>query len=661
MEKWKKRAAELAATLAIGDKAFPAVIPYRPQKTSVSAPELPFFKRSTPSKHGVSPRKIRTMLHELEAEKRANIHCLMILKDGEVIAESAAPGYDVNIRKVSYSMSKTIVAMAIGCLVDDGALDVDTPLVEIFPEIPYRDKRFPHMTVDHLLSMSSGVDFNEAGTVTEEKWTNAFFAAPLAFEPGSAFSYNSMNSYILARIVERISGVGVADFLRSRLFAPLGITNVLWEKSPEGCEKGGFGLSLSAESFLKLGYMMLSGGMFCGRRILSEKWVSASVRTHKKSPESAGDFNYGYHLWVGREENEFLFNGMLGQNVWVLPRRKIVAVILSGNNELFQQSPALDIVRRRLKEDTSLGFSRSEEHGLRTDERDFFKNRMPVPPLREKRRFFPFLPFGDRRPFDERITPFLGTYQFPDNNQGVLPLFVRAVQNNYSGGIHALSLRRYGNGLMLTTEEGDGKRVFRVGLYGYESQVVDFAGEKYLVRTLGGIREEGIRRHLVLCMLFPELPNTRLFDLSFTQDGNLRFSMTEIPDQKIAESYVDTLPAAMPKFALLSEILKRRLGDNFIQKKLFDIFHPVLIGVDTMRPDFAKALAKEEEKVRAERARYALLSSLISRFTDTADAPEPPPSSGGFFFSRLPFLRQKSAQTQSTKPQISPREKTPKG
>lgn len=640
MEKWKKRAVELATAIAIGDKAFPAVIPYRPQKTSVSAPELPFFRRSTPSKHGISPRKIRSMLHELEGEKRANIQCLMILKDGEVIAECAAPGYDVNIRKVAYSMSKTVVAMAIGCLIDDGALDVDTPLVEIFPEIPYRDKRFPHITVDHLLSMSTGVDFNEAGTVSEEKWTNAFFAANLAFEPGSSFSYNSMNSYILARIVERISGVGVADFLRSRLFAPLGITNVLWEKSPEGCEKGGYGLSLSAESFLKLGYMMLSGGMFCGRRILSEKWVSASVRTHKKTPESAGDFNYGYHLWVGREENEFLFNGMLGQNVWVLPRRNIVAVILSGNNELFQQSPALDIVRRRLKEDTTVGFTRSDEKALRMAERDFFKNRMPVTPLRERRPFLPFLPFGERRPFDERLLPFCGTYRFPDNNQGILPLFVRAVQNNYSGGIHSLTLRRFGNGLLMTVEEGDGTRTYRVGLYGYESQSMDFAGEKYLVRTLGGIREEGGKRHFVICMLFPELPNTRLFDLSFSQDGNLRFSMTEIPDQKIAESYVDTLPAAMPKFALLSEILKRRLGDNFIQKKLFDIFHPVLMGVDTGRRDFSAALAKEEEKVRAERAKYALLSSLISRFTDTADAPET--QTGTSFFSKLPFIKPKN-------------------
>ncbi len=352
---------------------------------------------------------------------------------------------------------------------------------------------------------------------------------------------------------------------------------------------------------------------------------------------------------------------MLGQNVWVLPRRKIVAVILSGNNELFQQSPALDIVRRRLKEDTALGFSRSDERALRATERDFFKCRMPVAPLKERRPFLPFLPFGERRPFDERLTPFFGTYRFPDNNQGVLPLFVRAIQNNYSGGIHAVTLRRYGNGLLMTTEEGDGTRTFRIGLYGYESQIVDFAGEKYLVRTLGGIRDEGVKRHLVICMLLPETPNTRLFDLSFTPDGNLRFTMTEIPDQKIAESYVDTLPAAMPKLALLSEIMKRRLGDNFIQKKLFDIFHPVLVGVETKRPDFQKALAKEEEKVRAERAKYALLSSLIARFTDTADAPEPPPTSGGSFFSRLPFIRQKNAQAQSAKPEIPPREKTPKG
>lgn len=533
--------------------------------------------------------------------------------------ECAAPGYATDLRKTSYSMSKTVIGMAIGCLVDDGALEVDTPLVTLFPEIPYRDRRFPHITVEHLLTMSSGVDFGEAGTVSEEAWTAAFFNASLTFEPGSEFAYNSMNSYILARIVERVSGMGVTDFLKSRIFSPLGITNVLWEKSPEGCEKGGYGLALSAESYLKLGYLMLSYGKFGSKRILSEKWVRQATRTHKRTPSSAGDFNYGYQLWVGREENEFLFNGMLGQNVWVLPRRRMVAVLLCGNNELFQQSPALDILRRRLKEDSAVGFSHADERALRAAERSFFVSRMPVTPRKEKKPLFPFLPFGERRPFDERITPFLGTYRFADNNQGVLPLFVRVLQNNYSGGLHSLTLARVGNTLTMTTEEGDGVRRFRIGLYGYETQTVDFAGEKYIVRALGGIRETNGVLHLHICLLLPELPNTRLFDLSFRAEGELSLLASEIPDQKIAESYIETLPAAAPKLALLSEILKRQFGEGFLQRKLYDLFHPCLIGIDISKKDFAVVLEKEERKAAAERARLPLLTALIRRFTETGD------------------------------------------
>lgn len=619
MEKWKKKTIELGVSLAFTKKAFPAVIPYRPSKISVSSPEAPYFRRSSPARHGISPRRITAMLHELEAERRANVQCLMLLKDGEVIAECAAPGYDNHLRKTSYSMSKTVIAMAIGLLTDDGALDVDTPLVTLFPELPYRDRRFPHITVEHLLMMSSGVDFGEAGTVSGEAWTAAFFNASLTFEPGSEFAYNSMNSYILARIVERVSGMSVSDFLKSRIFSPLGITDFLWEKSPEGCEKGGYGLALSAESYLKLGYLMLSGGRFEGKRILSERWVSAATRTHKKTPSSAGDFNYGYQLWVGREENEFLFNGMLGQNVWVLPRRRMVAVLLCGNNELFQQSPALDILRRRLKEDTAVGFSFADERALRAAEKSFFTARMPVPPCKEKRPFLPFLPFGERRPFDERMTPFLGTYHFPENNQGVLPLFVRVLQNNYSGGLHSLELERVGNLLSLTTEEGDGIRRFRVGLYGYETQTVDFAGEKYIVRALGAIREEGGLLHLRICLLFPELPNTRILDLSFRAEGELVLHASEIPDQKIAESYIETLPASAPKLALLSEILQRQFEDGFLQRKLYETFHPVMVGIDIKKKNYEAALAGEEKKAAAERSRFPLITALIRRFTETGE------------------------------------------
>jgi CubicO group peptidase (beta-lactamase class C family) len=112
------------------------------------------------------------------------------------------------------------------------------------------------MTVRHLLTMSSGVGFSEAGSVTEYEWTKAFFDGRLSFAPGDNFAYNSMNSYILAKIVVRRTGLSLTDFINTRIFRPMGITNFFLEKGPEGVEKGGWGVHLSAESWAKLGIMM---------------------------------------------------------------------------------------------------------------------------------------------------------------------------------------------------------------------------------------------------------------------------------------------------------------------------------------------------------------------------------------------------------------------
>jgi hypothetical protein len=135
----------------------------------------------------------------------------MVLRGGEVILECSASGYSVNEWHVSHSMAKTICGMIIGRLVDDGKLLVDTPLVEIFPEIPYRDRKFSFITINHLLSMTSGVDFAEVGAITESDWITAFFSSAVKFTPGTKFAYNSMNSYILARIAKRVSGVSFSE------------------------------------------------------------------------------------------------------------------------------------------------------------------------------------------------------------------------------------------------------------------------------------------------------------------------------------------------------------------------------------------------------------------------------------------------------------------
>ena len=338
MEKWRKRAVDLLTSLALGSRDNPAVIPYSPAKTRLPSNELRFFKRSVPEKFGISSKRLYAMLCELEGEPRANIHSLLVLAGGEVICECSRDGYDVNMWHLSHSMSKSVTSMIVGILVEEGKLRVDERLVDIFPELSYKDKRFPNITVEHLLTMTSGASFNEAGSVTEEKWSETFFASPLRFAPGTKFQYNSMNTYMLARIVDRRTARGFSEYAKKKLFHPLGIYNYFWEKSPEGTEKGGWGLFISAESFAKFGMLFLSGGEFYGTRIISEKWISEMGETHARSPEISGDFNYGYQTWVARNSDEKLFNGMLGQDVWICPRNNIIAVINGGNDELFQES-----------------------------------------------------------------------------------------------------------------------------------------------------------------------------------------------------------------------------------------------------------------------------------------------------------------------------------
>ena len=142
MEKWKKRAIDLMASLAFGGRDEPMVIPYYPQKTRISAPDKAFFTRTTPERKGISSKRIYNMLCELEGERRANIHTVMVLKGGEVISECSVDCYDRSNWHVSNSMSKTVCGMVIGCLVDEGRIRTDERLVDISPSLNIGTRNF---------------------------------------------------------------------------------------------------------------------------------------------------------------------------------------------------------------------------------------------------------------------------------------------------------------------------------------------------------------------------------------------------------------------------------------------------------------------------------------------------------------------------------------
>jgi len=648
MEKWKKRSVDLLSSLSFGSKdGSLSVIPYYPQKTEISRYEERELIRSVPEKHGISSARLYNMLCDLEGEKRANIHNLAVLADGEVITECSRDGYGVNIQHLSHSMSKTVTGMAIGMLCDEGKLDPSMRLVDLLPGYPYKDKRVASITLHHLLSMTSGVSFSEAGSVTESRWTAAFFASEIKFNPGTKFNYNSMNSYILARIAVKVSGESLTSFLERRLFAPLGITGYFWEKSPEGIEKGGWGLYLSVESWAKIGVMFMEGGKYRGARILSEEWVKKSSSTHAIAPLADGDFNYGYQLWVGRRGDEILFNGMLGQNVWIYPKNRIVAVINSGNNEMFQDSPALDILRRYLSGAIEDELHRRDVKILHQRETSFFDSRRWVRPLEKKHGIAYWLGMRGRKPFDERWSDILGSYAFGSNNIGLLPLFIRGMQNNLSSVMERMTFDRYGDRLFFIFRETGEEYRLEIGLYEYRQSVLDFRGEKYIVRAMGEalLLPDGTEEYR-LEFIFPELPNTRFIRIRPEGDDRIRVIFSEIPNDRMVTMLMESYIAANPAAGFAIDILERRFGEGFIEKKLHSTFTPELIGADTSREGYGQIIDAETRRANEESGFVKLLRAVVDRFfKEDEKAPD------------LPRKARKDAKKRAAKQEEPPKEK----
>lgn len=273
--------------------------------------------RCAPEEQGISSRHIRQFLEELDRDKALYMQDVMVLRRGCVLCEASFGSQDLRAAKSTFSACKSVTSLAVGLLVDDGVLSLTEKVADIFGDLctPAVRRRLKDLTVEHLLTMRAGIQFSEAEALTEADWVRRFLNASVRGEPGTEFLYNSLNSYILSAIIALKAGKGVHQLVRERLFAPLGITDTLWETCPAGIDKGGWGFYIRPEDMAKLGQLVLDGGLWQGERLLSQTYLDAALTAHAVPPETTGDFNYGYHIWVGRRENTFLFNGMLGQNV----------------------------------------------------------------------------------------------------------------------------------------------------------------------------------------------------------------------------------------------------------------------------------------------------------------------------------------------------------
>ncbi|MEG2054220.1 MAG: serine hydrolase, partial [Oscillospiraceae bacterium] len=250
-------------SLLAGDRENILNYPYVPQKPEYTEKEQTMpLPRVTPEQVGISSTYVFDFFEELCSKTDVNGHNILMMRNGKVFAQGEFSPYRKEVWHVTHSLCKSITAMAIGMLIDEGKLSLDDKVCEILKVKSFLAQAsvVRKLTVENLLCMSSGVDYGEIAIIAENDWLNGFFKAGVEFEPGKRFAYNSMNTYLLSCIVKTVSGEGLIDYLTPRILKPLGITNIAWEKSSKDIEKGGWGLYLTIEDAAKLGQLLLQGG-----------------------------------------------------------------------------------------------------------------------------------------------------------------------------------------------------------------------------------------------------------------------------------------------------------------------------------------------------------------------------------------------------------------
>lgn len=404
------------------------------------------FERATPESVGISGERMLSFLHELSSLTELHPHTLMIAKDDKIILECEFYPYRADIWHVSHSLCKSITAIAVGLMVDDGVMTLDDKITDIFSKraFSFDFVRQKEITVRHLLTMSAGVAFNELGSVTYEDWVEGFFSAGVKFAPSTQFLYNSMNSYILSAAIKELTGRDMFDILKERIFSPMGIAEVFWETCPRGITKGGWGLYMKIEDLMKFGKLFLDAGMWQGQRLISEAWLKEAVAKQIDSSPVMNDYGYGYHIWRSIRKESYQFNGMLGQNLIIFPDIRMIIATYCGNTEFFPKSEYVSLIGKYFGD----GF---EPQGPIKASR---KNAAALLAERKMLSLPPAVRRAERcRNLGALAAIFGKSYAADTQNTSLLPVTLCVMQGNFPDGIHKISFRFDGGTVMAIFEK----------------------------------------------------------------------------------------------------------------------------------------------------------------------------------------------------------------
>ncbi|QNE23165.1 beta-lactamase family protein [Kribbella qitaiheensis] len=287
----------------------------------------------------MSSRAVATLLDQLEAQS-IECHSFMVVHHGHVVAEGWWAPYSAERPHLLYSLTKSFTSVAVGLVIADGLLSLDDRVVDVLPDhVPAGiSEQGRRITVHHLLSMTAGHgtdSLDEAWQREPGDLVKGFLSVPFSEPEGTRHTYDNSTTFILARMVERVTGQGLPELLDERLFQPMGVEGAEWDRVASGAAFGFHGLHLTTEAVAAFGELLLRGGRWGDRQLVPREWLELATSRHSETLPLPGwsqnpDFlcGYGYQFWISR--HGYHGHGAFGQYCVVVPSHDLVVVVTAA-------------------------------------------------------------------------------------------------------------------------------------------------------------------------------------------------------------------------------------------------------------------------------------------------------------------------------------------
>lgn len=302
-----------------------------------------------------------TLINTLERYRSV---AFLVIRQDSVVHESYWDGYGISSYSNSFSMAKSFVSTLIGIAIDKGfIMSVDTRVCDILPEFCSDGKE--KITIQHLLTMSSGLDWDEGYTSLFGPVTRSYYDKDLPgqmylidvqMDPGVEWNYMSCNTQLLGMIIKKSSGMSVSEFAGKYLWEPIRAEHdALWSlDGADGIEKSYCCIYSNARDFARLGKLYLNGGMWNDVRVVSEKYISDALKPAVLDYHRRPFVRYGYQWWITESNGHEVFyaRGILGQYVFIIPALEMIIVRLG--HERAEPDPERELSDVRLYLDQSI-------------------------------------------------------------------------------------------------------------------------------------------------------------------------------------------------------------------------------------------------------------------------------------------------------------------